>query len=243
MPPCFISFRFTAFAALAHRTFFASSGVRTISSAMIGIGEDSVRTRIPSRSVLATGCSKTEMSRSFAARAKLSAWLQVYPWFPSIRNSIRGPTAPRIARSRSISDFGSRPIFTLSAESGLGPPLGSLDGASSVHDSNRHVGDHPIPARAEIPGQRHARLLRGEVVDRDVDRGLDRGAAAEDLVHFVGDLAAPLEREPLEGSRHRLDRLHRRPDRLTGHIRWSAAPGAGERTGMNDDQDVLGHGR
>src|SRR2546426_6005146 len=32
----------------------------------IGIGEDSVRTRIPSTSVVATGCSNIEMFKSFA---------------------------------------------------------------------------------------------------------------------------------------------------------------------------------
>src|SRR6059036_3040066 len=31
---------------------------------------------------------------------------------------------------------------------------------------------------------------------RDVDRGLDRRVAREDLVHLVGHLARPLEREP-----------------------------------------------
>src|SRR5207244_6480093 len=69
MPPCFINFMFTARAALLHRSFLTSSGVRTISSAMIGIGDDSVRARIPSQSSTETGCSKNETSSDRAYRA------------------------------------------------------------------------------------------------------------------------------------------------------------------------------
>src|SRR5207245_11749163 len=47
-------------------------------------------------------------------------------------------------------------------EPGLGPPLGSLDRASSLHDSSRHVRDRSIARRAQLAMQWDARLLRGE---------------------------------------------------------------------------------
>src|SRR5437660_9767401 len=114
-PPCFISFMFTARAALLHRSFFTSSGVRTISSAMIGIGEDSVSARIPSQSLTETGCSKKATPSLRALRAKDNASLQEYPWFPSTRSSMSLPTASRIAFTRFTSAFQSLPTLILSA--------------------------------------------------------------------------------------------------------------------------------
>src|SRR2546423_1846483 len=115
IPPCFVSFMFTARAALLHRSFFTSSGVRTISSAMIGIGEDSVSARIPSQSSTETGCSKKTTPSFRALRAKDNASLQEYPWFPSTRSSMSLPTASRIALTRFTSAFQSLPTLILSA--------------------------------------------------------------------------------------------------------------------------------
>ena len=115
IPPCFISFRFTIRVALLHRSFFTSSAVTAISSAMIGIGDDSVNARIPSQSPTATGCSKKAMLKRWACRAKESASAQLYPSFPSTRSSMSGPTASQTALRRLTSDRQSRPTLILSA--------------------------------------------------------------------------------------------------------------------------------
>ena len=161
----------------------------TDSSAITGVSTAAVTVARPRTSWRSTGCSTNSTSRPASSIARMTAiaWSGVQPWLASTRIRASG-AASRTARTRATSRGGIRADLELEDGEALGGPLGGgrrqLVGLAR---GDGHVGGYPLGAgrAAEERGQAHARPPGGQVVQRDVHRGLG-AEVADDGVEQLG---------------------------------------------------------